>query len=888
LGGWFRFVGAVVLLHFTLGVLCPLARPQSLQPSESSSSGQISLQLIIVSSLNEAQGILERLKYGDDFGSLAREKSIDPTADAGGMMGKLAPSALRAELRDGLNGVQPGKVSSVIKIPRGYAILKLLSRDEDPSPAEIASSTSNQTTLSFSSSRSVGRQMPVTSGVPAVEPAFFAMEKPAGWNHHLDTICQLHSSAISQMQKRVEALAKPENAASASPNDLLGYQYALALLESYQGHMSEAIKHWEEAYRIVLADLPESVPLMEEVLGDAYFHKAEMENDVYRKPGDRCIFPPRVGSVYPKYEKTEDVEKAIQYFQKYLAKKPDDLQVKWILNLSYMTLGQYPQGVPPQYVITEPAKEDPRESIGRFLDVAPEAGLDVFQISGGLIVEDFENNGFFDVVTSSYDVCGRLRYFHNNGDGTFTDRSAASGLGNIPAAANLIQTDYNNDGCIDILALRGGWQVPMPLSLLRNNCDGTFTDVTEESGLGDHLFATQTAAWADFDNDGWLDVLIADEQGPSQLYRNKGDGTFENVSLKAGVDSTQFTKGVVAEDYDNDGYPDFFATNLRGDNILYHNNHDGTFTDVAAKAGVQQSWFSFGTWFFDYDNDGWPDLFVANDDPSVEETMRTYLGLSHKVGTMKLYKNMRNGTFADVTAEVGLDKVFMPMGANYGDVDNDGFLDFYLGTGNPEYGSLVPDVLMRNKQGKNFADITVSSGTGELHKTHAIAFADLENNGNEDIVAEMGGAAPSDAHALRLYRNPGHDNHWIAVKLVGVKTNRAAVGARITVTTKDRDGSAHSFYRTVNSRGSWGASPFEQHVGLGTASEISKIQIWWPTSNTRQEYSHVAMDEYIQIKEFAQGYTKQKRKTYRIGGPQPSSAVAAKTSHTGAVGGPKS
>jgi hypothetical protein len=253
----------------------------------------------------------------------------------------------------------------------------------------------------------------------------------------------------------------------------------------------------------------------------------------------------------------------------------------------------------------------------------------------------------------------------------------------------------------------------------------------------------------------------------------------------------------------------------------------------------------------------------------VEETMRTYLGLPHSVGTMKLFKNMRNGTFSDVTEAVGLNKVFMPMGANYGDVDNDGFFDFYLGTGNPSYGTLAPNVLLRNKGGKSFVDITVSSGTGELHKSHGIAFADLENNGNEDIVVQMGGAVPSDAHALRVFRNPGHDNAWIAIKLTGVKTNRAAIGARITVTTQDRNGETHSFYRTVDSRGSWGASPLEQHIGLGPASRIAKIETWWPTSDTRQEFKNVGLDQYVEIKEFAKDYTMREKKAYRIGAPQP-------------------
>ncbi len=194
---------------------------------------------------------------------------------------------------------------------------------------------------------------------------------------------------------------------------------------------------------------------------------------------------------------------------------------------------------------------------------------------------------------------------------------------------------------------------------------------------------------------------------------------------------------------------------------------------------------SFAAWFFDYDNDGWPDLFVTSYNASIEENLKTYLGLPHKAGTLKLYRNLGNGAFRDVTKETGLDKVFMPMGANFGDVDNDGYPDIYLGTGNPSYASLVPNVLLRNKEGKSFVDITASSGTGELHKGHGVAFADIDYDGDEDIITSIGGAQPGDSHAFRLFENPGNGNDWISLKLVGVKANRAAIGARIKVTVKN-------------------------------------------------------------------------------------------------------
>jgi hypothetical protein len=186
------------------------------------------------------------------------------------------------------------------------------------------------------------------------------------------------------------------------------------------------------------------------------------------------------------------------------------------------------------------------------------------------------------------------------------------------------------------------------------------------------------------------------------------DRTFTDIARAAGVDQIAYTKGVVAGDYDNDHYPDIYMSNYRQENFLYHNNRDGTFTEVARELGVEKPILSFPVWFFDYDNDGWLDLFVSSYIVSVAEVMRSYLGLAVQAETLKLYKNM-GGKFRDVTKEVGLDRVFMPMGANFGDIDNVGFLDFYLGTGSPAYASLVPNVLFRNRAGKRFVDITAAS-----------------------------------------------------------------------------------------------------------------------------------------------------------------------------------
>jgi tetratricopeptide (TPR) repeat protein len=830
-----------------------------------SPAGTVAVRIIVVDAADEAARILAQLKSGADFAGVAREKSTDATSVDGGFLGQVDPATLRPELREALRGLRPGELSGLVRLPSGYAILKV--QGDAGSATLDSSSRARRTALSAAGSV---RYAPDVDGLTASWAALASVVQDFdGWEQDPQAICEVHSRSYAAVMDWLRRSLDPasEDAKAVARNspsfDRVHVHMTIGQLHGYQGEMAKAVEEFEIAYRLASSDSPQMLPALDESLGILYLHASEMENDVYRNPGERCLFPMRPAL---RYKQTDNSEKAAQHFLKYLAQNPDSIEVKWLLTLAEMTLGNYPDGMPPQYVLAPSFFTSP-ESIGRFTDVAPAAGLNVFAMASGVVVDDFDNDGLLDLVTSTQETCAPMHYFHNNGDGTFADRTAAAGLSGQLGGLNLIQGDYNNDGCLDVLVLRGGWEsLGQRKSLLRNNCDGTFTDVTKQSGLAVPATNTQSAAWADINNDGLLDLFVVNETGPSQLFLNKGDGTFQDISHAAGIDRTAFSKAVTAADYDGDGYVDFYVSNYGSANFLYHNNRNGTFTEVAEQAGVPGAARSFATWFFDYDNDGWPDLFVASYFTSIDESVRTYLGLPHNAETLKLYKNLGNGTFRDVTKETGLDKVFMPMGGNFGDLDNDGYPDIYLGTGNPSYGSLLPNVLLRNKEGKSFVDITASSGTGELHKGHGVAMADLDNDGDLDILTSIGGAVPGDRHAFRLFENPGNGNDWIVMRLVGVKANRSAIGARIKVTVTNEGRGTRTIYRTVGSQSSFGGSPLRQHIGLGKAAQIRKIEIRWPGNPAPQTFSNVGAKQFIEIKEFATEYTKLSYRPYRLGG----------------------
>ena len=606
----------------------------------------------------------------------------------------------------------------------------------------------------------------------------------------------------------------------------------------------------------------------------ANLRRAESDNCVEHHNPRSCLFPIAETGVHGNQRGSRA---AANVLESLLSENPDSMQARWLLNIAVMTLGDYPQGVPQDFLLDASLFASDAD-IGRFPDVAAAVGLDVDDNAGGSIVDDFDGDGNLDIMASAMGLQSPLRFFHNNGDGTFSERTHDARLGGLVGGLNIMQTDYDNDGRLDVLVLRGGWMGKggrYPKSLLRNNGDGTFSDVTEEAGMLS-FHPGQTAVWRDFDGDGWLDLFVGNESGeddphPCELFRNDHDGTFTEMAARAGVGLTEFVKGVASGDFDNDGRPDLYVSVRGGPNHLFRNlGPSGSspllFQDVTSAAGVAEPIMSFPTWFFDYDNDGWEDIFVSGyymADPG--DVARDYLRLPHASALPRLYRNLHDGTFADVTRPTHLDRLLLSMGSNYGDFDNDGWLDFYVGTGDPDLGRLLPNRAFRNADGIMFQDITTTAGLGHLQKGHGVSFADLDNDGDEDIYHVVGGAFEADHFRNALFENPGHGHHWITLKLEGVTSNRPAIGARIKILV--REGVLHrSIYRTVSSGGSFGASPLRQHIGLGGAEVIEQAEIHWPTTGRTQVFRDLAMDRTYEIREGGDVAVPKTLKPFKLGG----------------------
>lgn len=588
----------------------------------------------------------------------------------------------------------------------------------------------------------------------------------------------------------------------------------------------------------------------------SYLRLGEEQNCTNSSEPTACILPI---SEAAQYKMTKGSKAAMGLYKRVLELDPEDKSAQYLLNLAAMTIGEYPDGVPQNLRLPATVFQSDID-FPTFKNTAAVAGANTVGLSGGVVAEDFDNDGDIDLAVSSWGTGDQLRILLNDGKGKFTDFTSQSGLTGITGGLNMKHADYDNDGDADILVLRGGWYGDngrMPNSLLRNNGDATFEDVTKGAGIYSE-YPTQTAVWADFNSDGHLDLFVGNEtKHPAKPYKNElfinnKNGTFSNQLETSNLARTAFVKGATAADINQDGLPDLYLSCYGQPNLLYLNDSkNGTvsFREIGVQAGVQLPIFSFPCWFFDYDNDGDSDLFVSGYGEGktaavVNVAAKEIFGEKVKEGKPKLYENtgLQNGTpiFKDVTAVTGVDALLMTMGSNYGDLNNDGFLDFYLGTGTPEYESVFPNRMYLNQDGKKFVDVTYAGGFGLIQKGHAVAFADFDNDGDQDIYSVTGGAYKGDIFQNVLFENPGEKvQNAIKLCLEGITANRSAIGTQVIVEVI-KAGEKFNIYRTVSTGGSFGDNPLNLHIGIGNADRAEKITVIWADAiQSRQVFENV-------------------------------------------------
>ena len=591
---------------------------------------------------------------------------------------------------------------------------------------------------------------------------------------------------------------------------------------------------------------------IQDLLAITHFRHGEETNCLDGHNAESCIMPIRGAGIH---RNKNNAEIAINIYKSLLEKNPKDYVYRWLINLAYMVKGDYPDKVPHRWLIPQLTPSD-SITFPEFTEIAESAGLDHISLAGGSIADDFDGDGLIDIMVSSWGVDNQLHYFKNMGNRGFEDRTESANLIGITGGLNMVHGDYDNDGWVDVFVLRGGWfgeDGNHPNSLLKNNGDGTFTDVTISANIySEH--PTQTASWGDFNNDGWLDLFIGNESAEgfnhiSELYQNNGDGTFSDVAQAHNINAIGFIKAVIWGDINNDGFLDLYISRLGEPNLLFQNSgpeNNYHFKEISKKSGVTEPLNSFPAWFWDFNNDGWEDIWVSGYDNTSGHVAMDYLGLKHDGESPRLYQNNKDGTFTDVTKKANLDHPILTMGSNFGDLNNDGFLDFYAGTGDPDYRSIQPNRMFLNNRGESFDDVTFHGRFGHLQKGHGVSFADFDRDGDQDIHAVMGGAYEGSVYQNALFENPGGwKNHWVGLSLRGKQTNRLSIGARIEIVLEG----GFVVHRTVSSGGSFGGNPLDQMIGLGKDGEIKTINIFWPGSGTTQTFSGVDSNAWYLVTE---------------------------------------
>jgi tetratricopeptide (TPR) repeat protein len=564
-----------------------------------------------------------------------------------------------------------------------------------------------------------------------------------------------------------------------------------------------------------------------------------------------------IGAAY--YRNADFVEAARMFYEAQQWRKSTIDQ--WLLRIA---LDQIKGPIPPLpkdslFDMEEPKVDPANPPMLAFQEVAQEKGLLRLNGNGTCGWGDIDGDGDQDLIVSGSATF--VTAYRNDG-GTFSDFTKEVGLSGVPSGYSLNLVDYDNDGAPDLFMAMNGWNGPMKDQLFHNE-RGRFVNVSKHSGLDDPGSGF-VSLWGDLDNDGWLDVVIANgvlkEGSVPQIYRNNRNGTFINVTATAGLNEPASfgAIGLALGDYDKDGRLDIFINGLNdGPNRLYHNDGSWRFTDVTRKAGVAQAPHNgFVAFFLDYNNDGWPDLLTTSLAPwdIVAEALKLRPKALHPDAS-RLFRNNGNGTFTDVTMEAKLYYPMGTMGAGVADLDNDGHIDLYFGTGDPQITRLEPNRFFRNNGDGTFIDFTRYVGFQRPgNKGHGVGFIDLDEDGDLEIFAQLGGHYPGDHAYNAFYMNQkGNRNRWLEVDLRGVKSNRSGIGAQLTV----KAGGLIVYREVKGSEGFGATSPYRQHFGLGKAATVDSLEIRWPSGIT-QRFTSIEANQIISVAEDAKEWKRAK------------------------------
>ena len=453
-----------------------------------------------------------------------------------------------------------------------------------------------------------------------------------------------------------------------------------------------------------------------------------------------------------------------------------------------------------------------------FTDVAVMAGVSDAGIGDGsgfgeAVFGDYDSDGDLDLYVGNITQQPHVLY-QNNSDGTFTDVTSSTGV-QIEGGVNDVGfLDYDNDGHLDLYVI---YHPQSPGALYHNNGDGTFVDLIDKAGIS-AISDSHIALFADYDGDGYLDIYITrTKRNPNILYHNNGDGTFTDVTDTAGVGNAGDTWDGLFLDYDNDGDLDIYVMNhMNLPNALYRNNGDSTFTDVAMTAGLGKINHRHGCAFGDYNNDGYLDIYIA-----------IYNGPN------LFYRNNGDGTFTDVSATVGVDHPGSSGRAAFVDYDNDGYLDLYVVNDGTS-----ANILYRNNGDSTFSDVTELGNVSNIGKGGGVVSADYDGDGDLDFYLTN-----RDAPSV-LYRNNGNSNNWLHIKLVGTVGNQNGIGARVKVIA----GALSQIRQVGGSAGRNGEAVLPIVFGLGNHTQADRIEIRWP-SGVMQTLAHVPANQVLIVTE---------------------------------------